>query len=396
MKARQHQSESAKLWQKTQFANLVRFVPSGMYFARLRVAGKLIRRSLKTDRISVAQLKLADLQRDERKKAEAGRIAPKSRITFADALAAYKARAYRPVKSRNQKDARPLKPAALAYYDQRSTALLKSWPLLGKIEIRSLTERTLNEWASRARNEMSATVFNHTVGMIRNVIDYGIDAGARYDNPAKAIMRQSEAPKALELPDASTFEKFVAEIEQGGGGYSKHCADLVRFLAFGGLRIGEAKHVTWADCDLDKGQIVVRGHPETGLKNRRPGEVRRVPMIPEMQQLLERLRKNGAGENDPVMTVFECQKAMDRAAKVIKMKRITHHDLRHLFATTAIESGIDVPTISRWLGHKDGGALAMRTYGHLRDQHSSDMAKRVQFIKTVAENVVPMRKEGAA
>lgn len=35
-------------------------------------------------------------------------------------------------------------------------------------------------------------------------------------------------------------------------------------------------------------------------------------------------------------------------------QRITHHDLRHLSATTCIESGVDVPTVARWLGHRDG------------------------------------------
>jgi hypothetical protein len=33
-----------------------------------------------------------------------------------------------------------------------------------------------------------------------------------------------------------------------------------------------------------------------------------------------------------------------------------------------------IPTVSRWLGRKDGGALAMKTYGHLRDEHSTKMA----------------------
>ncbi len=64
-----------------------------------------------------------------------------------------------------------------------------------------------------------------------------------------------------------------------------------------------------------------------------------------------------------VFLVHECQKSMDRAAKKVGMARITHHDLRHFFATICIESGADIPTVSRWLGHKDGGALAMRTYG---------------------------------
>jgi integrase len=70
---------------------------------------------------------------------------------------------------------------------------------------------------------------------------------------------------------------------------------------------------------------------------------------------------------------------MDSAAEKTKIARITHHDLRHLFATACIESGVDIPTVSRWLGHKDGGALAMRTYGHLRDEHSASVAKLVSF-----------------
>ena len=53
--------------------------------------------------------------------------------------------------------------------------------------------------------------------------------------------------------------------------------------------------------------------------------------------------------------------------------RITHHDLRHLFATRYIESGVDIPTVSPWLRHKDGGALAMKVHDHLRNQHSVAM-----------------------
>jgi hypothetical protein len=46
-------------WQKISFANLIRYSPSDKYFARIRVGGKLIRQSLKTNVLSVAKLKLA-------------------------------------------------------------------------------------------------------------------------------------------------------------------------------------------------------------------------------------------------------------------------------------------------------------------------------------------------
>jgi hypothetical protein len=46
----------ASAWLKTPYANLIRYQSSGKYFARLRVKGKLIVRSLKTTSISVAKL----------------------------------------------------------------------------------------------------------------------------------------------------------------------------------------------------------------------------------------------------------------------------------------------------------------------------------------------------
>jgi integrase len=79
------------------------------------------------------------------------------------------------------------------------------------------------------------------------------------------------------------------------------------------------------------------------------------------------------------MQIGECKQALARACKEIGIPKLTHHDLRHLFATRCIESGVDIPTVSRWLGHKDGGALAMKTYGHLRNEHSLAMAQKVKF-----------------
>jgi len=52
--------------QQTPYVILVRYLPSRKYFARLRVHGKLIRRCLKTNKISVAKLRLADLEKVER------------------------------------------------------------------------------------------------------------------------------------------------------------------------------------------------------------------------------------------------------------------------------------------------------------------------------------------
>jgi hypothetical protein len=45
-------------------------------------------------------------------------------------------------------------------------------------------------------------------------------------------------------------------------------------------------------------------------------------------------------------------------------------------------------TVSRFLGQQDGGALALKTYGHLRDDHAANMASRVTF-KTTTTTLKP-------
>jgi len=151
----------------------------------------------------------------------------------------------------------------------------------------------------------------------------------------------------------------------------------VRTLSCGETFI-EAGQITWRDVDFAAGEVVVRFDPETATKN---WTVRRVPLIPDARALFERMRSDRPTEpvDAKVFRVRECQKTLDRACNKVGADRITHHDLRHLFATRCIESGVDIPTVSRWLGHKDGGALAMKTYGHLRREYSIAQAQRVTF-----------------
>ncbi len=196
--------------------------------------------------------------------------------------------------------------------------------------------------------------------------------------------------KQIALPTIDKFNALIDEMRAGHSRDSINCADLAAGLAFTGCRIGEARELAWRDVDFDAGEIVVRGNAETGTKN---WEIRRVPLIPDARALFERIRSDRPSKplEAKVFRVRECQKSLDRAAKKVGMVRITHHDLRHLFATRCIESGVDIPTISRWLGHKDGGALAMKTYGHLRREHSVAQAQKVSFAAVVTRkaDVIP-------
>jgi integrase len=264
------------------------------------------------------------------------------------------------------------------YWRECLAALQKSWPGLNETEVRKITQIDCREWARAYGKTVSPTRYNNTVSVLRHVLNLAVEAGVVYSNAAGVVKRAAVRGKEIALPTIEKFNALISEMRAGHSRDSLNCADFAAGLAFTGCRKGEAGQIEWRDVDLEAGEIIIRGDPETGTKN---WELRRVPLIPDGRALFERMRSErpGAPLDTKVFRVGECQKALDRACKKVGADRITHHDLRHLFATRCIESGVDIPTVSRWLGHKDGGALAMRTYGHLRREHSIAQAQRVSF-----------------
>lgn len=361
-----------KTWTPTKYPRLYRH-KSGTYYARVNLGGKgETFRSLKTQILSVAVAEQAKVQEDAEQRSElSASITVNERMTGAQAL----------VIRKQQFENNPATKATTKHYlGQIALSLFKSWPELETTELRKFTPEQCMEWAGRHAKTISAPRYNATLSMLRSLFDIAIERGARRMNPAAKIKRMRVKVKELSstLPTLADFRAWVQLIRDAGGRFSHDCADFVEFLTFVGTRIGEAKWVQWKHCDFARGEILITGNPKDGTKNHEP---RRVPMVAAARTLLERLKAESpdAKPEDRVLKVTMAKKAMDGAFEKSKVRRITHHDLRHFFATICIESGVDIPTVSRWLGHKDGGALAMKVYGHLRNEHSQAAAAKVSF-----------------
>jgi len=362
------QCKPTKTWKKTRLQNLVRH-KSGRYYARAFAGGKEVWKSLKTSHFSVAQAKLAEFLKEHRERVSNANGEVSAKMTFSEAAA---------VHLRNLDDNLSIKPRTRDYWRECLAALQKSWLGLSEIEIRKITQADCKKWASAYAKKVSPTRYNNTVSVLRHVLSVAVEAGVVYSNSAALVKRAAVRGKDIALPTIEKFNALIAEMGAGHSRDSMNCGDFAAGLAFTGCRVGEAREIAWRDVDFEGGEIVVRGDAKTGTKN---WELRRVPLIPDASALFHRMRSERPGESldAKVFRVAECQKALDRACKKVGADRITHHDLRHLFATRCIQSGVDIPTVSRWLGHKDGGALAMKTYGHLRREHSIAQAQRVTF-----------------
>jgi integrase len=343
--------------------------PLGVYYARIYVHGGTKWISLKTRIKGVAKVELAKLLQQHYAVKEAEAATRKGLATMGDLSAVY---------LHSVDLDTDLKPSTKQYRHKTVKYLLRSWPDLAERIPAKVSEGECREWASQYHKQFSETLYNNTVDSLRHIFEVAIGRGLIARNPADAIAKVRVMPKKLELPSSEQFRQIVEHIRSTPWATSQGSADLIEFLAYSGCRISEAVGVRWADIDFERGRIwIAPGKNSTA---------RHVPLLDSMRDLLERIKatpryfkSKQRQQGDYTLSVTECRDVLEKACAKVGARRITHHDLRHLFATRCIESGVDIPTVSRWLGHKDGGALAMKTYGHLRDEHSQAMAAKVSF-----------------
>lgn len=376
--------KSEKVYEGTNVTNLLRNRQSGIYYARVRVNGKQKWKSLETKLPTVAKLKLADFAKQVRAQ---GVVAATG--TAADGLGETDVGAFIAIYRERLRNDPKLAPATKSRRDIAIKALLKTWPGVENLDARRVTPKACKEWAARAlrlgtgfvapnaktvRKGMSPSAFNKCVEVLRAVFEIARESGAAYLNPAAEVDRAKLSAKRLELPTLDQFHAIVKSVSEAGARQSKDCADMVRILAYSGARLNEAAALRWSHVDTPNNRITIPG-------TKSGSSYRTIPIFPPLAALLAEMKGRRGPEPDSaaILGVNECKGALTTACKAVGTKRITHHDLRHLFATRCIESGVDIPTLSRWLGHSDGGALAMRVYGHLTQEHSQQQATKVQF-----------------
>lgn len=347
--------------QKAQFSKskvpcLVRH-RGGKYYASAKVAGKLVRRCLETDDYNIAKNRLDGVLEQ---------IRGAKNASNADSLGAA-------VTEEAKRVDPSIKPTTRRYYAQIAVSLAKTGATFPENPLeRSIAKVTLAELRGlmdKYAAASSPTRYNGALALLRRVYERGIESGHVGTNLASSLKRVRPIKNKMDLPTAELFASIIETIQSQKKSHSKATAAAVELLAYTGLRISEAQSLTWKDIKSD--HLIVRT-----AKN---DDMRQVPLIPAAKSLLARLKEAGipTGPTDPVMLIKSPRIALDNACERLGIDHLRVHDLRHIFATRCIESGVDLPTLAGWLGHKDGGVLCAQVYGHLCKKHSTAMAGKV-------------------
>lgn len=156
-----------------------------------------------------------------------------------------------------------------------------------------------------------------------------------------------------------------------------------------GLRKGELVALLWSDLDVQNKTISISKqyvkNPNGELTLSRPKtetSVRKVS-IPQMAVDLL-IQEHEKHPGNPYMfpspvtgEMYYSDSVVNLHKKILKDAGLGHirfHDLRHTFATMALQNGVDIKTVSSMLGHYDAG-FTLRTYTHATRQKQDEAAQ---------------------
>ena len=184
--------------------NLMQYLSTQKYYARVKVDGKIIRKNLQTDVWSTAKLRLLDFSKGVREKQGKVQV-----LGFGKALEIF---------LEDLLTNTSMKASSKEYRRLCIKKLNRSWPELADSKLTDITPSACRKWASKLRDEIASQYFNNTIATLRKIIDVGIkeyvrQGGIAFENPAKEIARARITNKNLNLPEKDQFHGLVDNIK---------------------------------------------------------------------------------------------------------------------------------------------------------------------------------------
>lgn len=268
--------------------------------------------------------------------------------------------------------ARMLKPST--YRSVESSWRLHVLPYWGKRALGSIRHSEIQTWVAEMSRDQSATNVLRAHGILAGIFDTAVKDRRITANPARDISLPRKTKKRrvyLTHPQVELIASHATE------------ATLVRFLAYTGLRWGEASGLRIRHLDLirrralvEENAVLVNNTVIIGTPKTHKG--RSVPIPPFVLADL-RLRASVRapeafvfGSGDAPLRLPNSQDgwfagAVRRAQlDDPKLPRVTPHDLRHTAASLAVSAGANVKAVQRMLGHASA-AMTLDTYSDLFD-----------------------------
>ena len=316
---------------------------------------------------------------EQRKKRDDGALAAPSRISLNEAASRWLELAGSGGALNRSGDR--FKPSVIRSY--RASLTLHVLPHLGHERMADITrgqlQRLVADWQT---NGMQASTVGNAVNSVRALYSVSdlLTSGALPTNPCVGLRlpsRRGRRDRIASVQEAIRLVEVLPPAERATWG-----------LAFwAGLRHGEIRALTWGDVGLAAGTLAVRAswdQHEGPVEPKSRAGARQVPIIGRLRDLLTEHRAitgrvSGLVCGRTEMHPFASSTVNDRASrawKAAQLDPIGLHEARHTFASFLIASGLNVKTVSVYMGHASA-AFTLDRYGHLLPGNEAEAIERV-------------------
>lgn len=237
------------------------------------------------------------------------------------------------------------------------------------------------------RGPLAANSIKHLTTVTSAILEWAVETRRIGSNPAQRVKRPRAEHTELVFLDHREVDALATAAEGVTGSESDRA--LVLFLAYTGVRIGEATALRVSDVDIHARRARIRqtwtvdGDSKRVLGPPKNHERRSVPLTTVVHEAVAPLLTGQPGD----AFVFRAARGgalndHNWRTRVFTLaagdadlagRGLTPHKLRHTAAAAAIAAGADVQVVRTMLGHRDA-SMTLDVYGHLWPDRLDEVA----------------------
>lgn len=270
-------------------------------------------------------------------------------------------------------------------------------PRIGEIKLKQLTSRDIQKMykdlqengrlrkSKKQQNGFSNATVRGIHMMLHNALDRAVKERLILRNPTEDCIIPKIQKQEMKILHPEDMKAYLEAADKRG------VLPMFYLELVTGIRKRELTALLWSDLDEERRTISVSkqavGNRHRNVTISRPKTENSVRKISIPRSAVELLRQEHEKHPDnPWMfpspktgEMYHPDSIAKLHEKILKdtgLEHIRFHDLRHTFATMALQNGVDVKTVSSMLGHYDAG-FTLRTYTHATRQMQEQAAEKI-------------------
>ena len=294
-----------------------------------------------------------------------------------------------------QRECKPqIRPKTQADYENRIYQHII--PELGSIPLAKLTAADLQQFYNRLKEGgrllrveqygpgLSVRMVKSCHVTCRVALDQAVAQGLILKNPALSCKAPVTRPKEMQVLTGDEIQRLLIQAKEDG------CFELLLLELTTGLRRGEILALQWDDLDFRTGTLrverqVQRIQGKLAVSQPKTRASCRSILLPApVLEILAQYRQSVSShwmfpspkKEDSPLDPAAVRKKLSAVLKRAGCPAARFHDLRHTFATSALEHGMDVKTLSTVIGHVSS-ATTLNVYAHVTDEMRQKAADKI-------------------